>query len=97
MATFLGKDQPEEFQCAHCGAVYEVTTTPLPSPTKQEAVCAACRLIMNEWRGNVAPFYANAGGAHLGKGDLRWALDHKSRSLLHFVEWPKAWLRKSPG
>jgi hypothetical protein len=57
MATFLGKDQPEEFQCAHCGAVYEVTTTPLPSPTKQEAVCAACRLIMNEWRGNVAPFY----------------------------------------
>jgi hypothetical protein len=51
------KDRAGEFQCACCGALYEVTLMPLPAPTKQEAVCEACRQIMNEWRGNVAPLY----------------------------------------
>jgi hypothetical protein len=49
---FLG-----EFQCAQCGALYEVAITLLSAPVYDEVTCEVCRRVMNEWRGTVGRAY----------------------------------------
>jgi hypothetical protein len=49
---FLG-----EFQCAQCGALYEVAITRLSAPVYDEVICEVCRRVMNEWRGTVGRAY----------------------------------------
>ena len=47
---FLG-----EFQCAQCGALYEVAITRLSAPVYDEVICEVCRRVMNEWRSTGGP------------------------------------------
>jgi transcription elongation factor Elf1 len=49
---FLG-----EFQCAQCGALYEVALTRLSAAVYEEVICEVCRRVMNEWRGTVGRAY----------------------------------------
>jgi hypothetical protein len=46
-----------EFQCAQCGALYEVAVVRLAAAIREEAVCQVCQKVMNDWRGSVAPWY----------------------------------------
>jgi len=46
-----------EFQCDRCGSLYEVAFIALSQRVSDEAVCQNCRMVMNEWRGTLAPIY----------------------------------------
>lgn len=46
-----------EFQCDQCGSLYEVEFIKLSERVSDEAICQSCRMVMNEWRGTVAPVY----------------------------------------
>jgi len=43
----------DEFQCAMCGAVYDVAITRLSARTDYDAICNVCQKVMNEWHGTV--------------------------------------------
>jgi hypothetical protein len=47
----------DEFQCDECGSIYKEALIRLPKGHRDEAICDVCQRVMNEWRGNVAPFY----------------------------------------
>jgi hypothetical protein len=47
----------DEFQCAGCGAVYDVAITRLAFPADYDVVCAVCQKVMNEWHGTVGRAY----------------------------------------
>jgi hypothetical protein len=49
---FLG-----EFQCAQCGALYEVAITRLSAPVYDEVIREVCGRVMNEWHGTVGRAY----------------------------------------
>jgi len=46
-----------EFQCDLCGSIYTEALIRLPEGRRDEAICAVCQQVMNEWRGNLAPVY----------------------------------------
>jgi hypothetical protein len=54
----LPKTRPAgEFQCGHCGSIYNLAVIPLSVRLSDEAVCQVCQMVMNEWRGTLAPIY----------------------------------------
>ena len=57
----MGSSRPRpasgEFQCDMCGSLYSEALVRLPEGQRDEAICAVCQQVMNEWRGNVAPVY----------------------------------------
>ena len=46
-----------EFQCDHCGSIYNLAVIPLSMRLSDEAICQVCQMVMNEWRGTLAPIY----------------------------------------
>ena len=46
-----------EFQCARCGAVYDVAITHRAPRAEYDAICIVCREVMNEWLGMVGRAY----------------------------------------
>jgi hypothetical protein len=56
--TELPKSRPfGEFECGHCGSIYSVAVIPLSTRLADEAICQVCQMVMNEWRGTLAPIY----------------------------------------
>jgi len=47
----------DEFQCAECGAVYDVAITRLAARADYDAICNVCQKVMNEWHGTVGRAY----------------------------------------
>jgi hypothetical protein len=47
----------DEFQCARCGAVYDVAITHRAPRAEYDAVCIVCCEVMNEWHGTVGRAY----------------------------------------
>ncbi|MEA2913818.1 MAG: hypothetical protein QOJ15_5899 [Bradyrhizobium sp.] len=47
----------DEFQCAECGAVYDVAITRLAARADYDAICDVCQKVMNEWHGTVGRAY----------------------------------------
>src|ERR1700724_3227309 len=47
----------DEFQCAKCGAVYDVAITRLAARADYDAICNVCQKVMNEWHGTVGRAY----------------------------------------
>ena len=47
----------DEFQCAMCGAVYDVAITRLAARADYDAICNVCHKVMNEWHGTVGRAY----------------------------------------
>jgi predicted kinase len=47
----------DEFQCAECGAVYDVAITRLAARADYDAICNICQKVMNEWHGTVGRAY----------------------------------------
>ena len=47
----------DEFQCAECGAVYDVAITRLAARADYDAICNVCQKVMNEWPGTVGRAY----------------------------------------
>jgi predicted kinase len=47
----------DEFQCAECGAVYDVAITRLAARTDYDAICDVRQKVMNEWHGTVGRAY----------------------------------------
>src|ERR1700722_4599861 len=47
----------DEFQCAECGAVYDVAITRLAARADYDAICNVCQKLMNEWHGTVGRAY----------------------------------------
>jgi len=52
MSRSVGK-----FQCGQCGSGYNLTIVPLSMSHSDRAVCRVCEMVMNEWRGTLAPIY----------------------------------------
>jgi hypothetical protein len=46
-----------EFQCGQCGSIYNVAVIPLSMSLSDEAARQVCQMVMNEWRGTLAPIY----------------------------------------
>jgi hypothetical protein len=46
-----------EFQCAECGAIYDVAITRLAARADYDAICNVCQKVMNEWHGTVGRAY----------------------------------------
>jgi hypothetical protein len=46
-----------EFQCAQCGAVYEVTIEKVARPVRDMPVCAFCNQVMSDSVGNLVRKY----------------------------------------
>jgi hypothetical protein len=44
----------DEFQCAKCGALYDVAITRVAARADYDAICNVCQKVMNEWHGTVA-------------------------------------------
>jgi hypothetical protein len=54
----LPKTRPAgEFHRDHCGSIYSLAVIPLSVRLSDEAVCQVCQMVMNEWRGTLAPIY----------------------------------------
>jgi len=51
------RQSSDEFQCARCGAVYDVAITHLAVRANYDAICNVCQKVMNEWHGNVGRAY----------------------------------------
>ena len=47
----------DEFQCAMCGAVYDVAITRLGACADYDAIRNVCQKVMNEWHGTVGRAY----------------------------------------
>jgi hypothetical protein len=47
----------DEFQCARCGAVYDVAITHRAPRAEYDAICIVCEKVMNEWHGTVGRAY----------------------------------------
>jgi hypothetical protein len=47
----------DDFQCAKCGAVYDVSITRLGARADYDASCNVCQKVMNEWHGTVGRAY----------------------------------------
>ena len=47
----------DEFQCAKCGAIYDVAITRLAARADYDAICNVCHKVMNEWHGTVGRAY----------------------------------------
>jgi hypothetical protein len=47
----------DEFQCAECGAVYDVAITRLAARADYDAICDVCQKVMSEWHGTVGRAY----------------------------------------
>jgi hypothetical protein len=46
-----------EFQCGRCGSIYNLAVVPLSMRLSDEAVCLVCQMVLNEWRGTLAPIF----------------------------------------
>jgi hypothetical protein len=57
MITFSDSRPLGEFQCDRCGSIYNLAVIPLSVSLSDEAICQVCQMVMNEWRGNLAPIY----------------------------------------
>jgi hypothetical protein len=44
----------DEFQCAKCGAIYDVAITHLAARADYDAICNVCQNVMNEWHAEIA-------------------------------------------
>ena len=53
MMTLAWQSSIDEFQCAECGAVYDVAITRLGNRADYDAICNVCQKVMNEWHGTV--------------------------------------------
>ena len=58
MADQARQSSIDEFQCARCGAVYDVAITHLAIRADYDAICNVCQKVMNEWQGTVGRAYA---------------------------------------
>ena len=47
-----------EFQCAQCGAVYDVTIEKVAHPVRDTPVCTVCNKVMSDSVGNLVRRYA---------------------------------------
>jgi transcription elongation factor Elf1 len=47
----------DEFQCAMCGAIYDVAITRLATRADYDAICNVCEKVMNEWHGTMGRAY----------------------------------------
>jgi hypothetical protein len=80
---FLG-----EFQCAQCGALYEVAITRLSAPVYDEVICEVCRRVMNGRRGTVGRAYTlKASGWWHSFRPLRLRFRGKRACLFGTVGW----------
>jgi hypothetical protein len=57
MADQVWQSSIDEFQCAMCGAVYDVAITRLATRAEYDAICNVCQKVMNEWHGTVGRAY----------------------------------------
>jgi predicted kinase len=57
MADQVWQSSIDEFQCAECGAVYDVAITRLAARADYDAICDVCQKVMNEWHGTVGRAY----------------------------------------
>jgi transcription elongation factor Elf1 len=57
MADQARQSSIDEFQCARCGAVYDVAITHLAVRANYDAICNVCQKVMNEWHGTVGRAY----------------------------------------
>jgi len=57
MADQARQSSIDEFQCARCGAVYDVAITHLAARADYDAICNVCQKVMNEWHGTVGRAY----------------------------------------
>jgi hypothetical protein len=51
------KGMSEDFQCPHCGALYEVAISGLRAKDNGSAICAVCNRIMAEWHDSAVPAF----------------------------------------
>jgi hypothetical protein len=47
-----------EFQCAQCGALYEVTIEKVEHPVRDTPICIVCSKVMSDSVGNLVRKYA---------------------------------------
>jgi len=57
MIEFPNSRPVGEFQCDQCGSIYNLVVIPLSMSLSDEAICQVCQMVMNEWRGTLAPIY----------------------------------------
>jgi hypothetical protein len=57
MVKFQSSRPLGEFQCDRCGSIYNLAVIPLSIKLSDEAICQVCQMVMNEWRGTLAPIY----------------------------------------
>jgi transcription elongation factor Elf1 len=57
MADQTRQSSIDEFQCARCGAVYDVAITHLALRAEYDVICNVCQKVMNEWHGTVGRAY----------------------------------------
>jgi transcription elongation factor Elf1 len=57
MADQTRQSSIDEFQCARCGAVYDVAITRLALRAEYDVICNVCQKVMNEWHGTVGRAY----------------------------------------
>jgi hypothetical protein len=51
------KGMTEDFQCPHCGTLYEVAISGLRAKDNGSAICAVCNRIMAEWHDSAVPAF----------------------------------------
>jgi hypothetical protein len=51
----IARDGAEDFTCAHCGAVYEMSES--PAHDTGSAACEVCSMIMRKWVDSAIPLF----------------------------------------
>jgi hypothetical protein len=86
----------DEFQCAKCGAIYDVAITRVAARADYDAICNVCQKVMNEWHGTVGRAYTlKSQSAKCATTVDRYQFIHRNRPFMFLVAAKVGRLSKS--